>query len=362
MTRLTIAIPTYNRPRQLTATISRLLPQLSSEVEIVVLDNHSPEPLEAVLAPLSQQFPNARLQIIRHPANIGGNANILRCLEVGSGEWIWTLGDDDEPSADAVKKILAGITQHEQAVCINFATSIKPRTETFTADSTSLLVGQLDSFSNLLFITANVYNRKRTHPYLQVALAYLHSCAAQVVIFLAAVLDSQTVIFSQHYIARNIPLPYGWPTYYSFYFYNIIECLPDIKSRRKIAILITDMVGPLNIWWCLRWAFASQVGNPKAPSALLFLARGSRLRAYYEPSVTARWRMYIISWGAERLLNNQPLALAAWKKLHQFKHKKTLEIPNLIDAYNGHFPQRKKLTSVSEHHQQTGTTANSASN
>lgn len=105
--RLTIAIPTYNRPAQLRATLEVVLPQVlaSPEADLLVLDNHSQTPAETVLRALLPE-PHPRVQVVRHPVNIGGNANIMRCFERCTADWLWVLGDDDLPAADAVATIL----------------------------------------------------------------------------------------------------------------------------------------------------------------------------------------------------------------------------------------------------------------
>ena len=110
--KLTIAIPTYNRPRQLGHTLSVMLPQVMAheEVQLLLLDNCSPVPAADVLKDVaSGQELQGRTRVIRHVANIGGNGNILRCFELAEGDWLWCLGDDDEPTADAVDIILNDI-------------------------------------------------------------------------------------------------------------------------------------------------------------------------------------------------------------------------------------------------------------
>ena len=110
--KLTIAIPTYNRPSQLGHTLSVILPQVMSheDVQLLVLDNCSPVPADDVLKDVycGLKLPE-RIRAVRHIANIGGNGNILRCFELAEGDWLWCLGDDDEPAKDAVEIILKDI-------------------------------------------------------------------------------------------------------------------------------------------------------------------------------------------------------------------------------------------------------------
>ena len=108
---LTIAIPTYNRPVQLRHTLEVILPQIlgQNRVRLLVLDNHSEVPATQILNDLGVEL-NEHVSVIRHPFNIGGNANIMRCFELCETEWVWVLSDDDEPRANAVQTILDDAT------------------------------------------------------------------------------------------------------------------------------------------------------------------------------------------------------------------------------------------------------------
>jgi glycosyltransferase involved in cell wall biosynthesis len=99
---LTIAIPTYNRPSLLIQNLSRIIPQLKKNVELLIIDNHSDEQVSKFLDHIS---PDIQIKLIRNIANIGGNANILRCIEEACGSYLWILGDDDFPKPNALDHI-----------------------------------------------------------------------------------------------------------------------------------------------------------------------------------------------------------------------------------------------------------------
>src|SRR5262245_2262452 len=100
--RLTIAIPTFDRNDLLCTHVTRLLPQLTPEVRLTILDNSSPRPVSEDLARLLEKNSEAKVDIVRHQFNIGAAANILRCIELCQTPWIWILGDDDQPLDNAV--------------------------------------------------------------------------------------------------------------------------------------------------------------------------------------------------------------------------------------------------------------------
>lgn len=113
---LTIAIPTYNRPDAIRTQVRLLLPQLNDMVCLVVYDNCSTQPVKEL-------FTNEELShfvIHRNAVNVGGDANIVRCLEHSITKWVWTLGDDDPVKPDAVSIVLDIITKHNNLCYINF--------------------------------------------------------------------------------------------------------------------------------------------------------------------------------------------------------------------------------------------------
>ncbi len=114
---LTIAIPTYNRPRQIKEQVEILLPQLTEEVLLVVQDNHSDSPVEE----LFDDNVKSKVHFIRNPFNIGPDANIAKCVERCLTPWLLILGDDDPMSDDAVATMLSDIKQaEEKTVFLNY--------------------------------------------------------------------------------------------------------------------------------------------------------------------------------------------------------------------------------------------------
>jgi len=102
--KLTICIPTYNRKEKLISTIKKLVPQLSSQVELFISNNASTDGTLDAISPYSNF-----LCINNNDDNIGASQNILKCLNLGRGEYIWILNDDDDISSAAVQRVLEGI-------------------------------------------------------------------------------------------------------------------------------------------------------------------------------------------------------------------------------------------------------------
>lgn len=104
---LSVTIPTYNRNHVLYETVSELLRYSPNEVEIVILDNGSDIPVADTLSSLLSDYPGRSIAIHRNIRNLGVSANLLRCYEKATGEWIWLLGDDDQLHPDSVHRVLA---------------------------------------------------------------------------------------------------------------------------------------------------------------------------------------------------------------------------------------------------------------
>lgn len=186
MIKLTVAIPTYGRNEILKTNLTKLLPQLTEECELIILDNCSPVPVTESLLNLLTQYPNFDIRVIRHVANVGGDENTFRCIEYASGDYIWWLGDDDCPSPGAVANILKIIKLEEPPLVINMLASVpghKPRTSTVGFGS----VSYLESFSQIneaIFISCMIFKRQSALNFMPALYHWQSSCAAQ--LFLVA--------------------------------------------------------------------------------------------------------------------------------------------------------------------------------
>lgn len=92
---LSICIPTWNRSAELATQLVGLIPHISDRIEIVVVDNGSDDDTLDVVRRIASDNPQARLTLWSNEVNLGADVNYLRSLELGQGEWLWLLGDDD---------------------------------------------------------------------------------------------------------------------------------------------------------------------------------------------------------------------------------------------------------------------------
>jgi glycosyltransferase involved in cell wall biosynthesis len=89
--RVTVGIPTYNRPDWLRQSIESVLAQTMTEFRLVVSDNASDSATQEVV----EAFADERIEFVRAPVNTGMTNNMNRVLELAKTEFVVVLPDDD---------------------------------------------------------------------------------------------------------------------------------------------------------------------------------------------------------------------------------------------------------------------------
>lgn len=93
--------------------VRSILSQSYAELELVVLDDASPDDIAGILA----KFPDPRVRYARNLENLGGKdlvANWMRCLEMCRGEYVVLAGDDDEYGEDFCAEMVAVARKHPE--------------------------------------------------------------------------------------------------------------------------------------------------------------------------------------------------------------------------------------------------------
>lgn len=120
-TKLTIGIPTYNRPLALIELLDNLyrLSDTNHYFKILILDNS--ENLNTEKKLLKTKYLNkANLKYIRHKENIGFDENILQLYLNVSTEYLWLIGDDDLPEENCISNIFQSLSSNPDLVLIPF--------------------------------------------------------------------------------------------------------------------------------------------------------------------------------------------------------------------------------------------------
>jgi abequosyltransferase len=115
---LSLCVPTFRRSQllnqSLNAILSQIEPQMTDMVEVLVLDNASPDDTPSVVAQAQTAFPDVRLRSYRHPQNIGGDANFFEAVKLAQGKFVYLLSDDDILLPGAVARLLELIQAHPE--------------------------------------------------------------------------------------------------------------------------------------------------------------------------------------------------------------------------------------------------------
>ena len=115
---LSICVSTLNRADFLRTNFDAILPQLTPECELLVVDNASSDHTPTVVAEY-QRLSN-RLRYLRKETNLGVDGNYDRAVELAHGNYCWLMSDDDLVKPGAVKAILDVLRKDPGAVLVNY--------------------------------------------------------------------------------------------------------------------------------------------------------------------------------------------------------------------------------------------------
>lgn len=110
--RVTIVIPTFDRPHLLAQAIQSALQQTESQIEVLVSENAGPEVSEAVC----KRFADPRVRFRRNATNLGIAGNIREATKEARGEYVAHLHDDDLLEPTFVERLLPGFGARSDVV------------------------------------------------------------------------------------------------------------------------------------------------------------------------------------------------------------------------------------------------------
>jgi glycosyltransferase involved in cell wall biosynthesis len=229
MRKLSIYLPTYNRPKMLEEQICRLLPQLD-DTELTVLDNASDYDIQALIPP------NVRYG--RNAINIGSIGNVIRCFEMCQSEWLWICSDDDPILNDSVNRIYQLIEQFPDVCFISSSSTLVKHYENRKVYNIPDLIDLFPTFDRILWLTGGIYNTRFLKKHLQIP-QYLHCAAPQTVLMFMGLMNRVPVgvtplVISNHNIPED-PKE-RWNLYEVLTYLSDFVDLPlDSASRIKIA-------------------------------------------------------------------------------------------------------------------------------
>jgi glycosyltransferase involved in cell wall biosynthesis len=111
--KVSICIPQFNRIEYLELVLSSIDAQTYDGIEVVISDDCSSDRTEEVIRSYQQRY---RYAIIyeRQMSNVGFDANLRRALELGTGDYLFVLGNDDAiADACSIENLVNEIKKHD---------------------------------------------------------------------------------------------------------------------------------------------------------------------------------------------------------------------------------------------------------
>ncbi len=102
MSKISVIIPTCNRPELLPRAVKSVLNQTFNDFEVIVVDDGDKISAEKAMA----QFSDQRIKYIKHEKRKGGGAARNTGLRNSQGDYIAFLDDDDEYLPDKLETVI----------------------------------------------------------------------------------------------------------------------------------------------------------------------------------------------------------------------------------------------------------------
>ncbi|MHB8893785.1 MAG: glycosyltransferase [Candidatus Geothermincolia bacterium] len=124
---LTIAIPTYNRPKSLASLykmfLSRVANDYAGQIEVFVSDNSEGSAADQNMG----LFATTNILYSRNGKNLGFAGNVIRCLKNAKGRYLWIISDDDLVDYPAFQRFVTWLAcsseQHASCIMLPFVCS-----------------------------------------------------------------------------------------------------------------------------------------------------------------------------------------------------------------------------------------------
>ena len=126
---LSICIATRNRAGFIGMTLESIVPQMTEETEIVIVDGASTDSTEEVVRRFEPRCPE--LRYVRRDVNGGVDRDFSTAVELARGEYVWLASDDDLLKPGAVATLLTHLRVGYALLIVN--------AETRTADLSRIL-------------------------------------------------------------------------------------------------------------------------------------------------------------------------------------------------------------------------------
>lgn len=157
---------TYNRSKDLQETLNRFIEAGLTNIKLHVLDNSSTDDTKSVVFEAQKIWSNLTYHCNKY--NIGGNANILRAVEISSSEYSWIIGDDDAWHLENIEELSTAL-KNGDADIVRLGWLVSPQSRGSVLDMLNLADSEKMLFASMSMISATIIRRTLITPYLPYA-------------------------------------------------------------------------------------------------------------------------------------------------------------------------------------------------
>ena len=115
--KVTIGIPTYNRPEGLANTLKRATSQTYENLEILVSDNASSD-REAVRSVIDSFQQDSRVSYHRQEENLGSLGNFQFLVNKASGDYFLWMSDDDDVELNYIERLVDALNENPDVAIV----------------------------------------------------------------------------------------------------------------------------------------------------------------------------------------------------------------------------------------------------
>lgn len=211
--KLLIAIPTYNRKKQLIRLLKSIEIQRCTELyDIIISDNCSDYSIyEIISETFNKEFVD-NIHIVRREFNAGGDRNISSLFSYANKyDLLWTIGDDDEVTANSINDIIFEFEKNPDIAFFKYSIlqNSGPKTNQVLRSVSDLEKSKRAGYCNagdLIFLSNNVYNVSLLRNYLPDCQYYSYCSVSQILPMMRCLVEeSFPVMLCQKAIVKYNP-------------------------------------------------------------------------------------------------------------------------------------------------------------